>query len=129
MRIVDLPENYLANRPFLPVAASFKNCSQNFEQWPQRLNIPDCKGATTLLWRVRLKETRVASRAPVTALSPEVQCHSWRKIRRKCCFFVHCFHRSQNLQWNKVSKNKEKMNNPSRQMILIIDRQVASCLQ
>ena len=29
--VVDLPENSLANRPFLPVAASFKNCSQSLE--------------------------------------------------------------------------------------------------
>ena len=30
--VVDLPENSLANRPFLPVATSFKNCSQSLEQ-------------------------------------------------------------------------------------------------
>ena len=29
--VVDLPENSLANRPFLPVATSFKNCSQSLE--------------------------------------------------------------------------------------------------
>ena len=29
--VVDLPENFPANRPFLPVATSFKNCSQSLE--------------------------------------------------------------------------------------------------
>ena len=29
--VVDLPENSLANRPVLPVATSFKNCSQSLE--------------------------------------------------------------------------------------------------
>ena len=29
--VVDLPENFLANRPFLTVATSFKNCSQSLE--------------------------------------------------------------------------------------------------
>ena len=29
--VVDLSENFLANRPFLPVATSFKNCSLSLE--------------------------------------------------------------------------------------------------